>query len=134
MQYRQRKLQRSVTLIRRYVIARPCASSIGSGLGMRGPRGVDPALVARREGLLLPDGRALLGLLDEIAARVERLGPVRTRHRDRDARLAGPDETRAMPQRDARLRPARVGLGDHAVELGLGHLGIGGILDARDVA
>src|SRR5947207_2545173 len=58
------------------------------------------------EVLVLPDRRDLLDPFDRVAARGERLGPVRRRGRDRDARLADLDPADAVVDREPRRGPA----------------------------
>src|SRR5438132_915525 len=84
-------LQRSVTETRRLVSGRPNVSRSTSDMGGSGrwtTGGIDPHFTAVRAQLLLPHGHAPLHLFDHVAARLERLRPVRRRRDDRDARLA----------------------------------------------
>src|SRR3989442_3606601 len=126
-------LQRSVTEIRRLPSGRPKVScSARSDMGRFAGRttgGIDPYLAPVAAQLLLPDGDAALDLLDGVAARLERLGSVRCRRDDRDARLAGADHAQAVPEREPAAGPARRRLRHAAAELPLDHLLVGRILD-----
>src|SRR2546428_13953432 len=86
-------LQRSVTEIRRLPSGRPKLSANArsdmSRLAGRSTGGIDPHLAPVAAQLLLPDGNPALDLLDGVTARLERLGSMRCRRADRDARLAG---------------------------------------------
>ena len=115
MQYTQRKLQRSVTEIRRYSMLRPnwsrsVASSSRHALAcIPASRLVpvpafDPLARSVDVVLELPDRHALLELLDHVAARVVRGAAMRMRDGDRDARVAELERRRA----DARRRCRRV--------------------------
>src|SRR5688500_15470066 len=61
---------------------------------------VDPTAASVRGVLLLPDGDDLLYRVDGEPARGERLGPVRTAHRNGDAHLADPEPPEPVDQRD----------------------------------
>src|SRR5205823_7717834 len=95
-------LQRSVTDTRRLPSGRLKVSRI-SGMdrrsrgARRSARWIDPHLGAVEPHLLLPHGDAALDLLDDVAARLERLRPVWGRDDDRDARLARGDRADPMP-------------------------------------
>ena len=131
MQYTQRKLQRSVTEMRRYSMLRPnwSRSVVGDGRWAwacrrvvmchhRPPRRVtltsSPDAYRGRVHplarpvdvvLALPDRHALLELLDHVAARVVRGAAMRMRDGDRDARLA--ELERTEPMLDRRCRSCR---------------------------
>src|SRR5260370_12026717 len=72
--------------------------------------------------LLLPDGDAPFHLLDHEAAGLERLGAVRRRGGDRDARLARRNEAHAVPDSDAGFRPTALPLPHHPLPPPLHHL------------
>src|SRR6266508_1740076 len=101
MQYRQRKLQRSVTETRRSRTTRPKVSTIrrSATADPLQAGGADPA-VAVGPALLLPDRDGALQLVDQLAAAGKRLGPV--------GRGRGHDH-------------ARLGLGHHAGPVGEVH-------------
>src|SRR5262245_427991 len=91
MQYTQRKLQRSVTEMRRYSIERPNWSIAGRGSDMSFPlpaSRVDPLTRPIDVMLELPDRHAFLELLDDVAARVVSGATVRMRDGDCNARVA----------------------------------------------
>src|SRR2546425_9611928 len=70
---------------------------------MRGPaRAIDPRGGPVGAQLLLPDRQPPLHFLDDVAARLERLRPVRCRRGDRNARLADADRADAMAHRHPR--------------------------------
>src|SRR3954468_5503289 len=87
MQYTQRKLQRSVTEIRRYSMLRPNWSRSASDMDVC-PGGIDPLTRSVDVVLELPDRNARLELLDHIPARLVRGPAMRMRDDDCHARLA----------------------------------------------
>src|SRR5438270_9305497 len=125
-------LQRSVTETRKLVSGRPNVSRSTSDMGGSGrwtTGGIDPHFTAVRAQLLLPHGHAPLHLFDDVAARLERLRPVRRRRDDRDARLAHGDPPQPVPNGDPGAGPALPDLRDDATQLPLDHLLVGGVLD-----
>src|SRR5436190_97880 len=138
MQWRHRILQRSVTERRRLASGRPNVSrTTGSDMGWPGrgtAGGIHPHLGSIRPQLLLPHRHAALHLLDHIPACFERLGTVRRRRDDHDARLARGDHAQTMAQGDPGSGPALPDLRDDTTELPLDHLLVGGVLDRRHAA
>src|SRR5207244_4395512 len=94
-------------------------------------RRIDPDFTAVHAQLLLPDRYATLHFLDYVAAGLERLGPMRRRRGDRDARLSDGDRAQPVADGDARVRPARARIGQESVELGFHHLFVRRVLDRR---
>src|SRR5204863_3334151 len=119
-----------------YVIRRPWASCIAAvtGSGVLRMLVLDPWRGTVREFLLLPHRHPRLDLVDEESRAVVGFGAVRRGDRDRDARFARRNEAGAMPDPDPRVRPAAPRLLHDSREFGLGHFGIGRVLDAGDVA
>src|SRR6058998_3794661 len=134
MQYRQRRLQRSVTDSRRLVSGRRSVSWMTSDMRRScrwTARRIDPDFTAVHAQLLLPDRYATLHFLDHVAAGLERLGPMRRRRGDRDARLSHGDRAQPVPDGDARVRPASARIGQESDELGFHHLFVRRVLDRR---
>src|SRR5438046_4918754 len=128
-------LQRSVTESRRLASGRPNVSRSTSDMGWSrswATGGIDPHFAAIRAQLLLPHGHAPLHLFNNVATRLERLGPVRRRRDDRDARLARRDPPQPVSHRDPGSGPALPDLRDDATQLPLDHLFVGGVLDRGD--
>src|SRR6188508_2903371 len=105
MQYTQRKLQRSVTEMRRYSMARPNWSTLDM-LALR----VDPLGPAVEVVLPLPDRQALLELFDHVSRRFIGLATMRMRDRDCNAGLTQVQRTDAMLDHDVACVPALRGL------------------------
>ena len=108
MQYRQRKLQRSVTEMRRYSMLRPKRSRSVTLTYAATPlarRGVDPLARSVDVVLPLPDRHALLDLLDHVAGASNAGAAMRVRDGDRDAGLSErehPDSMLDDERRDAK--------------------------------
>src|SRR2546427_10609649 len=84
-------------------------------------RRIDPDFTAVHAQLLLPDRYATLHFLDHVAAGLERLGPMRRRRGDRDARLSHGGPAQPGPDGHAPRRPASTRLGQAADELRFPH-------------
>src|SRR5205809_2407435 len=67
-------------------------------------RRIDPDFTAVHAQLLLPDRYATLHFLDHVAAGLERLGPMRRRRGDRDARLSHGNRPQPVERRASRSR------------------------------
>src|SRR5216683_3672922 len=103
MQYRHRRLQRSVTETRTLPSGRLKRSAITQASSHRFPGVVDPGARAVRVHFFLPYRQASLDFLDHIAARRKRPVAMRRGRDDRDARLTDRDRAEAMPEHHTRL-------------------------------
>src|SRR5690242_20865939 len=121
MQYRHRRLQRSVTETRTLPSGRPSVSRSGSDMRRTAGR-IDPDLTAIKAEFLFPHRDSAFHLFDHKTARLERLRSVRRRRGDPDARLASRNRAEAVPDRDLRVGPALRGVGHEPAELRLHHL------------
>src|SRR4029079_4218443 len=93
----------------------------------------DPLLAALKD-LLLPHGHGLLQLVDRLAAGVHGRASVGRRDGDDDARLADRDMAGAVGHRDVWACMPSLDLVGDAGHLGLGHLGVGVVLEVDDGA
>src|SRR5213083_1521573 len=121
-------LHRSVTETRRLPRGRARVSRTMSNRlsGRIDPRGGTVDAV-----LFLPDGQAPLHLFDAMTAGGERLGPVRCRSGNRDARLTRRYAPQAMSQGCSRGGPALLHLAENPLELGVRHRLVRRVLDRR---
>src|SRR2546430_12019308 len=82
---------------------------------------IDPDFAAVDAELFLPHGHAALHFLDDVAAGLERLGPMRGRRDDRDTRLPDGDRAQSVSYGDTRLRPPPPPAVQEPAEIGLPH-------------
>ena len=121
MQYWQRKLQRSVTEMRRYSIVRP-NWSVSVRRHRRScvhARRIHPRALAVDVVLALPDRDALLERFDDVALRVQRRRATRVGGGDRHARLADDQRADAMLDRDVGARKRVTGFARDRQQLAL---------------
>src|SRR5438128_2277146 len=82
----------------------------------------------------LPDRYGLLQPVDQPVTRGEGFGPVRRRHRDRDARLTHRHDAHPVGHGDPAERPPAAGLRRERPHLAHGHRGEGLVLEPHDAA
>ena len=94
---------------------------------------VDPTRVAVDVMFLLPDRDAVLDLVDDVAARGERLGPVRRAHTDPDGHLAERKVADAVHAGGPAHAVLLDGFGNDALALAHGERGEGFVLQSPDL-
>src|SRR5882672_5985418 len=125
MQYRHRRLHRSVTETRK----------LPSGLwSLSVIIGLNPFFTAVAPLLFLPDRQALLHLFDHVAAGREGFIRMRIRRGDSDAGLDHGNHTETVLEHHARPGPTLVRLRQDARDLLERHGLVGGIVDGGDIA
>src|SRR5437588_12169850 len=117
-------LQRSVTDTRRLPSGRWSLSMIMDP---------NPGRATIPTKLLFPDRQTLLYRFDHVAARRECGFAMRRSGRDCDARLTHGNQTEAVLQHHARVRPPPLRFGQHLLDLGERHVIVSRILDPGDV-
>src|SRR2546428_8025878 len=98
-------------------------------LGGRMPGRVDPDFTAIHSELLLPHWDPLFHPFDHVAAGLERLGAMRCRRDDRDARLTDGGRPHAVSYGDPRLGPATAPVYQDPADLGFHPLFVRLVID-----